>query len=257
MILVKRWNRFGNSMIQLQNIIHIAIYLQDTVKEENKHEFFDIEIINTLLDNTTNDTIIENNCNFFDRRYIDFPDKIFKENREKVQEILEKSFIIQDIPELEKDDFVIHIRSGDIFDTNPHPVYLMPPFSYYKNIIDNVRYKNIILIAEDTKNPVIGKLLTHYPNIIFKIQSFYKDIQTILGATNVISSFGTFIPYLLLLSKNIKNLYQPNYQGWYGHFSKTSIHLHKIDLSDYSKKMRPWKNTPEQIEMLLNYEIPE
>jgi hypothetical protein len=133
----------------------------------------------------------------------------------------------------------------------------MPPFSYYKNIIDNVRYKNIILIAEDTKNPVIGKLLTHYPNIIFKIQSFYKDIQTILGATNVISSFGTFIPYLLLLSKNIKNLYQPNYQGWYGHFSKTSIHLHKIDLSDYSKKMRPWKNTPEQIEMLLNYEIPE
>jgi len=240
-------------MIQLQNIIHIAIYLQDTIKEENKHDFFDIEVINTCLNNNTNDTIIEDAHNFFEKGRTDFPEKIFKENREKVQEILEKSFIIKDIPELEKEDFVIHIRSGDIFDENPHPSYIMPPFSYYKNIIENVKYKNIILIAEDTKNPVINKLLTHYPDITFQTQSFYKDIQTILGATNVISSFGTFIPYLLLLSKNIKKLYQPNYQGWYGHFSKTNVELYKIDLTQYKKLMSPWKNTPEQIEILLNY----
>jgi len=255
MIIIKKWNRFGNSVIQLINILHIAISFNHNIKEIKKHDFFDIEIINNILNNKENNNIIEDKHEFFVKENINVPSELFKKNEEKVQEILEKSFIIQDIPELEKDDFVIHIRSGDIFDENPHPVYVMPPFSYYKNIIDSVTYHNIIIIAEDRKNPVIDKLLSHYPNIKFKIQSFYKDIQTILGANNVISSFGTFIPYLLLLSKNIKNLYQPNYQGWDGHFRKTSINLHKIDLSDYIKKMRPWKNTPEQIEILLNYEM--
>jgi hypothetical protein len=255
MIIIKRWNRFGNSVIQLINILHIAISLNHNIKELKKHDFFDIGIINNILNNKENNNIIQDNHEFFEQGKIKVPSELFKKNKEKVQEILEKSFIIQDIPALEKDDLVIHIRSGDIFDKKPHPVYVMPPFSYYKNIIDSVTYNNIILVAEDRKNPVIDKLLTHYPNIKFKIQSFYKDIQTILGAHNVISSFGTFIPYLLLLSKNIKNLYQPNYQGWGRHFKETSVNLHIIDLSDYTKKMRPWKNTPEQIEILLNYEV--
>tara|TARA_B100001287_G_scaffold276862_1_gene290270 strand:+ start:1032 stop:1799 length:768 start_codon:yes stop_codon:yes gene_type:complete len=255
MILVKRWNRFGNSIIQLQNILHIALYLNETIKENIQHEFFDINRINDILNNDHKDNIIEEKHNFFVREVLDYPKEVFTTNIQKVQQILEESFIIKDIPKLNENDYVIHIRTGDIFDENPHPKYIMPPFSYYKNIIENTNYNKIIIIAEDTKNPTINKLLKEYPNIDFKIQSFYKDIQTILGATNIISSFGTFIPYLALLSKNIKNLYQPEYQGWYGHFKHTHVNVYKIELPGYYEKMHPWKNTPEQIDVLLNYNI--
>ena len=37
--------------------------------------------------------------------------------------------------ELDENDVVIHIRSGDIFNKCPHPVYIMPPLSYYVNIL--------------------------------------------------------------------------------------------------------------------------
>ena len=56
----------------------------------------------------------------------------------------------------DENDVVIHIRSGDIFNKCPHPVYIMPPLSYYVNILNEKNFNKIYLVAADKLNPFIN-----------------------------------------------------------------------------------------------------
>ena len=175
---------------------------------------------------------------------------LFQKNKDTVITILNDIFIFKNIPPLGNNDLVIHIRSGDIFrGTGAHIGYLSPPLSYFKNIIEQNNYDNIYLVAEDTVNPCINRLLELYPRIIFKIQTLEQDIKLILAATNIVISIGTFIPELLNLSNNIKNIYRPSYV----YCNKPDCKIHITDLNEYKKSMLPWKNTPKQHEIMVNY----
>ena len=150
------------------------------------------------------------------------------------------------------DDLVIHIRSGDIFESFPHPKYLPPPLSYYINIIEqNKNYKNIYLVAEDLLNPCTNELLKIYPKINFKLQSLKEDIMLIFSASNIVISYGTFIPQLIYLSKNVKNIYCPSYYNTV----LTNCITHITELKKYYTLMIPWKNTAEQNKIMLEYKI--
>ena len=50
-----------------------------------------------------------------------FSNDIFKQNIEERNKILQKAFLINEINKLHQNDLVIHIRSGDIFLSHPHP----------------------------------------------------------------------------------------------------------------------------------------
>jgi len=253
MIKINRWKRLGNSIIQLINILHIALYYNYKIITP-KHPYFNINYINNILENENldNNIVLQDHDNFFYRNRIKNIDKnIFNFNYEKVINILRSAFVIKDIPILDENDLVLHIRSGDIFSRNPHPKYIVPPLSYYINILDNNNFNKIIIVAEDTKNPVINELIKLYPDIIYKKQHLIEDIKIILGTSKIVQSVGTFIPYLLLFSDNIKDIYKPSYQGWCNHL--IDVNIYNTDLKDYRLKLIPWNNTLKQRIFLLKY----
>ena len=146
-------------------------------------------------------------------------------------------------------------KLGDVFSKNPPSYYLPPPLSFYVNILKSNNFDKIILLSEDKKNPIILELIKLFPNIIFELRNLDDDIKIILSARNIISSIGTFIPSLLLLSNNIENIYYPSYSpvNYFCNLNFKKINIKEIDLSNYYKKMIPWKNSKEQNNYLLNY----
>ena len=238
-ILNNLYGRLGNNIKQLSNIIDIAIAYKHNIKINiKKLNFFDLSVIENYFNKYNNSEIItENKTHFFDRSILSFPNDIFKQNIEERNKILQKAFLINNINKLPENDIIIHIRSGDIFLSNPHPLYVPPPLSYYIKEINKRKYEKIHIICEDTINPVVNELLKLYKNAVYNKNTLEKDIRIILGATNLIFSVGHFIPSLMLLSKNIKNLYGNN-----------------KELKEYYKIMKPWKNTKVQRNYILTYD---
>ena len=254
-LCIKRWvGRLGNNMIQLLNVISIALYYNYNIIIPY-HKYFKETYIVINKNITLDDQVITNNDQFFRKHKIKNIDShLFDDTniKNKAIIVLKNNFILQEITPLNKNDIVIHIRSGDIFKThcNPNPNYPCPPLSYYINILNNNHFENIYLIAEDTRNPTINKLLELYPNIRFKIQSLNHDIRLLLSSPNVIMSVGTFVPMLLTISNNIKNVYKTSFEtGPIG----SHIMIHNTNLKEYYKKMFPWKNTEEQRQLMMTY----
>tara|TARA_Y100000590_G_scaffold463197_1_gene629335 strand:- start:343 stop:1074 length:732 start_codon:yes stop_codon:yes gene_type:complete len=241
MIILKEWyGRLGNNIIQLSNIIHIAIAFKHNIKINRQHRFFDVSLIEKYFNKYSNSEIITDNNNFYYNIKLSFSNAIFKQNIEEKNKILQNAFLINNINKLPENDLVIHIRSGDIFNTHSHPKYVPPPLSYYTKEIDKYFYKKIHIISEDTKNPVVNELRKLYKNAVYEKNTLEKDIRIILGATNIIYSVGTFIPSLMWLSNNNKYLYGEPFNN--------------ERLKEYYKIMKPWKNTIEQRNYILTYD---
>lgn len=252
--ITKWYGRLGNNITQIRNCLHIAIYYKYNILLP-KHNFFKREyiIINNDI-NKNSDKLIDDNFYYFKNKIKNIDDKIFITNTEEVIKILKDNFVLNNINinlQLNKDDLLIHIRGGDVFNKKPHKSYIMPPLSYYKNIIDSNKFKNIYIISEDRKNPCIDILLKLYPNIIFKSQKLEEDIKLILNTFNIVESFGTFIPNLMFLSEKIINIYKPSYQFDYDY--KYNCNVNYIDLNDYKNKIGEWKNNNEQLKIMLSY----
>ena len=239
-IFNKLFGRLGNNIIQLANIIDIAIAYKHNIKiNVKKLNFFDLSVIEKYFNKYDNSEIITDNNDFFYRSRLPFSSDIFEQNIEERNKILQKAFLINNINKLPENDILIHIRSGDIFSSKPHPIYVPPPLSYYTKEIDKYKYEKIHIICEDTINPVVNELLNLYKNAVHEKNSLEKDIRIILGATNIIFSVGSFIPSLMLLSNNNKYLYGKD--------------CNSEELNEYYKIMKPWKNTIEQRNYILTY----
>ena len=67
----------------------------------------------------------------------------FEINHEEALEILKGVLTLCDkeLEPISKNTLVVHMRSGDIFSNCPHPKYIPPPLSFYKNIL-NERVKD-------------------------------------------------------------------------------------------------------------------
>lgn len=286
-LLINNWvGRLGNNIIQLKNCIQIALYYNYEKISIPYHQYFNTTIINidqikkvtdvkiyeyTNIDKNifiernknnieNNEKIISDINNFFYQSKIKNIDiNVFNLNIDLTIYILKKIFLIKGKYNFGENDVVIHIRSGDIFNNNQHHQYIMPPLSYYTNILNNNNFNKIYLIAEDKLNPVINKLLELYPNILFKINTLCEDIEILLSSKNIIESFGSFTKTLLLLSDNVINIYKPSYQEFLlensEKYKKNILHIYNTDLTDYVDKIKKWKNTPEQKKLMINYKF--
>ena len=246
MIILKGWfGRLGNNIIQLSNIIHIAIAFKHNIKINVQHKFFDVSLIEKYFNKYNDSKIITDKKNFFYNSRLPFSNAIFEQNIEERNKILQKAFLINNINKLPENDIVIHIRSGDIFRSKPHPNYVPPPLSYYTKEIDKYKYEKIHIICEDTINPVVNELRKLYKNAVYEKNTLEKDIRIILGATNIIYSVGTFIPSLMWLSNNNKYMH--------GMTSDNGL-ANNEELKEYYKIMKPWQNTTEQRNYILTYD---
>jgi len=254
---INSWlGRLGNNLMQMRHIILIALYYKYNI-EMPPHSFFNTTKI-ILNENTNTNIYIDNEgTNFFYAKNIKkFNKKCFISNIDKMKEILQSIFIInyKNITPLNDNELVIHIRGGDIFFNHPHPGYIPPPISYYKQIIEQKKYDNIYLINDTNNNPCIPLLKKRYPNIIHNKNNLIEDIKKILSARNIVFTVGTFPCSLLFLTNHVQNVYYPSYSIQVKEILDymSQINFHSIPLIDYKNTIGKWKNTKEQNKLLLN-----
>ena len=262
---ILKWRgRLGNNIIQLKNIIGIALYYNYNIILPY-HKYFNKKyiIINKSISILNNK--IQDSTDFFTlntikihNKDIDYHNIFNKETKKKIKKIITPLFKYDssELSELPENILLIHIRGGDIFSNNPNPNYIVPPLSYYINIIEKNknRYRYIYLLSEDDKNPCIEALINLYSNIRYKKRSFELDIKLILRAKNIIISYGTFVPSLLNLSDYIENVYYPSYLV-FNKFLIKDVKFHKVNLDDYRKKINKWVNNTNQNDIIINYGI--
>lgn len=262
-IRIKKWGgRLGNNLQQLTNAIQVALYYNYNISIL-QHKYFNKTyiIINDSIKETDDydkNIIADGNGKWADYFYFDkitnIDSELFNLNINKTLQILKSIFIIKTDYVLGDKDVVFHIRSGDIFTVIPNSkYYIMPPLSYYQNIINNNNFDKIFIISENISNPVINKLIKLYPNIEYYNKGLEDDIKLLLSSKNVVESYGTFTSSLLLLSNNIINIYKPSYQFKSLLSKENFVNIYEYDLDEYYKKLYPWKNTKEQCDFLLNY----
>jgi hypothetical protein len=122
--------------------------------------------------------------------------------------------------ELHEDDLVIHLRSGDIMNKG-HPCYIQPPLSFYDEVINLRKWKNIYIITEHNNNPCLTSLKNKYTNVISFINTknrhggnangFAHDLGYLIGCHNYVACQSSLCPIVIQLSKTIKNVYLPSY----------------------------------------------
>ena len=256
-VKIARWlGRLGNNIVEVINCLHIAIYLNH-VAIIPVHDFFKATHIMANGANTITTLVLTDDTSFYDRKTIQGVDPhLFNENKIAVLTILRNIFVIRysDVPKAQDNDLHIHIRSGDIFGKNPHKGYILPPLSFYTQIIDTHNFEKIRIVAEDNKNPCIEALLSKYPHIEYNKASLMEDAKIIVGAKNIVFGIGSFVPGLLYFNEEVKQLFYPC--NSYTHQLpelKDTVLKHEIDMTDYIAQMGPWNNTIEQCGLMMEY----
>lgn len=254
---INQWyGRLGNNIQQISNSIYYCA--------KNKANFYcpPHPLINQFSINFGEDKDISSRFYFFDTYPIgekkDFECDSYELNylrREICLKFILPNLKINLKESLPEDTLVIHIRSGDIFISNPHRLYVQNPLYFYNNIIKN--FEKVLIVSEsDKNNPIIDKLKEN-KNVFFQSKSIEEDFSTLLAAKNLATSgVSTFSCAAALCSKEIKNLYCSNiYLTEHLNPSmlyNTHVNIHMHHLKNYIK-IGEWKNTVEQRNFMLNY----
>ena len=255
---ISHWyGRMGNNVWQVKNALHVAISYGYNCIIMPEHTMFNTTKI--VMNNPISDAHLKPiETDFFhtDKILPDLDYTIFDKNKQQVKRHLQQAYTVKADKVFDEDVLVIHIRSGDIFDPSPHSEYIQPPLVFYRKVIDDGNYRKIILVAEDTKNPCVNKLLELYNGrITYTPSSLTDDVKTILSAKHLVSSYGTFTSALITLSDNIKKVFNPSYNAHNIEKNPELYEIVNIDLEDYKQKLSPWTNSEEQRNIMLEYTL--
>ena len=255
-LIINQWvGRLTNNILQIIRAIYYALKNNHKliIFKENKY-FKSYEII---LDKTTNSKNIFNT--FFNIKVLGCCDPSPLLMKEYFNTYIFKILNFNTERNIESNDNIlhIHIRAGDVFQGNgAHPAYIQPPLKYYKDIIESKNWKKIIVVYQDNGNPCVNALKKmNYENIIFESNSLEKDLNIFSQANNLVIGFGTFGLLLYFINDNLKHIYIPKYvidelpKGSWG-----DVTLNIIELPNYIK-CGEWKNTIEQKNIMLNYNL--
>ena len=172
--------------------------------------------------------------------------------------------IILNLPKIvthEKDLF-IHIRSGDIFFSIIHSPYAQPPLCFYNDILTNFKFRSIYLISQDSRNPLIQKLLKLFPIISYSQKSIKEDISLLINAYNIVNSVSSFVNSIIQLNYNLQYLWEYNiyhmnekiyaYNHEFNKYPHNNYTIFRMEPSFcYINKMYHWKNKKSQIALML------
>ena len=180
----------------------------------------------------------------------------------KRRSLLLKDEIKNNLPkiEIDKNDLYIYIRSGDSFKYHGNE-YTPAPYCFYQKVLNNFKFNKIFIISMDDKSPIIGKLLSDYPQIQHQLNSLENDIATLINAYNLVNSVSSFTQATISFNDNLINLFE--YELY--KIEASILHFHyDIDIlnrkfniyrmtpsENYLDKMYRWLNTDEQRNLLF------
>ena len=264
-IFFKRPSNFGNQIAGLNNIIYYCeilgiknIYFNSKynwyIKNDINTDKIHISLMNSKeIDCNSNESL----CGLVNRDFF-IPIVVKAERRS----LILKEEIKRNLPIIKtnKLDLYIYIRSGDSFRVNGNG-YTPAPYCFYQKILNDFKFKNIIIISMDKKSPILRKLLSDYPYIEHKLQSKEKDLSSIIYAYNLVNSFSSFSQESISFNDNLINLFE--YEVYKA--DSTILHFHydvdKLNKTftiyrmkpseKYFNKMYKWRNTEEQREELF------
>jgi len=105
----------------------------------------------------------------------------------------------------------IHLRSGDVFGTKPHPGYGQPPLSFYRLIVDSMKWERVEVVAEDSSNPCMAPLLSYLSECGIPTsvtgETLADATRALSSARNLVASRGTFAPAILYLTDTTKKVF--------------------------------------------------
>ena len=157
--------------------------------------------------------------------------------------------------EFDKNDLLIHIRSGDIFDDG-HPYYIQNPLNYYLELIS--RYdKAIVVSSQPFNNPVIAYLIDN-PKVEIQSSTIEEDFNILTNAKNLATSgVGTFAIAAAMCSKKIENLYYSDL-FFNHHLNPTMLkkvnHI-KFKFENYLKIGEIWDGTSQHVSKMLSDKV--
>jgi hypothetical protein len=159
----------------------------------------------------------------------------------------------------QKDDLVIHIRSGDIFIT-PHPGYGQPPLAFYQKVVRSKPWNTVRVVFEDRLNPVITPLLDWLPHHCGQVEvvsgSLNDDLEVLLRARAIVCGRGTFIRGISALSRNLKKVYHWHDESFNAWGNRKLKVFRVVDgTGTYAKAICQgnWQNTAEQQQLMVTY----
>jgi hypothetical protein len=157
------------------------------------------------------------------------------------------------------DDLVIHVRSGDIFQT-PHNNYGQPPLAFYKKIVRANTWNAVHVVFENRLNPVISPLLEWLPDhcneTIVVSGKLQDDLQVLLNARTIVSGRSTFINSICALSRNLRRVYywhDKPFDTWGNPKVRTIGVIDKIGAYASAICNGNWINSDEQRQLMIDY----
>ena len=175
-----------------------------------------------------------------------------------------KNQIINNLPKIisSREELYIHIRSGNIFKNYFHSLYSQPPFCFYEKVLKSFKFKKVVIIAKDTFNPIVKKLINKFPTIKYAKKSLKIDIASLINAFNIICSISSFLVAILQLNANFEflweyNIYKISEKQLHFHFDfnkfpHNNFTIFRMEPSFvYKKKMFRWKHTKSQLKLMI------
>lgn len=268
-LCIDRPLRFGNSVVQLSNAIELA--LSHAISKIYVPGFWWITPliaahqveIELRCEEAAEDEILLSGCFYYKKSlrplYSDHL-KTIEEFRRNMLKVRSQIPLLEPPPPLPDDHLVIHIRSGDVFEGRGHPLYGQPPLAFYSLMLRKAPWRQVTLVSEDRRNPVIDRLLQSsgagLPPVVHRQASLEEDLHLLLRARSLVASLGTFIPAVLALSGNVRRVLC--FGGlWHAESLRQQADVFLVRDRDghYSRSVLAanWRNDESQRALMLDY----
>jgi len=177
-----------------------------------------------------------------------------------------KRQLLNNLPKIltHPNDLYIYIRGGDIFNAhyNGYKEYPQPPLCFYTTILKVFKFRKIIIISEDSLNPVIPELIHKNSLIKYTKHNIKIDISYLINSYNIVAGKSSFLTSAIKFNDKLKFLWEYDFYK----LSERYLHLHysvyqflfnytiyKMNSSKtYRQLMYPWLNSLNQRKIMLN-----
>ena len=129
-----------------------------------------------------------------------------------------------------------------------------------------IKFKNVIIIAQDNSNIVIDELLKRYKNIIFKENKINIDISYLIYGYNLVASVSSFFISIIKFNDNVKNMWEYDiyrmaekfkhlHHDFFNFTIKYNIYT-MIPTYNYRREMFHWSCSKEQLNLMIKEKCP-